>query len=410
MRILFIAPGYLPYTFSENLCNGKLVYALQEKGWEVDVISRIDEGPTYCSEWQEPWLPLKKHTYEISYPAGNKINRMADLCYSSLLMGGFPMNGIRWARRAYQKALELHKKNPYDVIITRSPSDIPHIIGYKIKQKTGIRWIANLNDPATTIWPEPYTHHLSPREHNIAHRYTVTCLKKADVNTFPSQTLLEHFEANFSFLKDKQTAVIPHIGLPESFLSVRPSEKRDKMYMCHSGNLSSERNPELTFKAIRELIDEGYRSIQLDIMGYINEHTKLLIEKYDLKDHVCFVGSYPYMTAMQKMQEYDVLVLLEAVLKKGIFFASKFTDYAQLNRPILAISPVNGFANSTLTLQGGGIAVNNENHKDIKKGILTLYKAWQENTLNEKYSTRQLYSRLSPEYVVNIYKNLLNAR
>ena len=50
------------------------------------------------------------------------------------------------------------------------------------------------------------------------------------------------------------------------------------------------------------------------------------------------------------------------------------------------------------------------NHKDIKKGILTLYKAWQENTLNEKYSTRQLYSRLSPEYVVNIYKNLLNAR
>ena len=371
MRILFIAPGYLPYTFSENLCNGKLVYALQEKGWEVDVISRIDEGPTYCSEWQEPWLPLKKHTYEISYPAGNKINRMADLCYSSLLMGGFPMNGIRWARRAYQKALELHKKNPYDVIITRSPSDIPHIIGYKIKQKTGIRWIANWNDPATTIWPEPYTHHLSPREHNIAHRYTVTCLKKADINTFPSQTLLEHFEANFSFLKDKQTAVIPHIGLPESFLSVRPSEKRDKMYMCHSGNLSSERNPELTFKAIRELIDEGYRSIQLDIMGYINEHTKLLIEKYDLKDHVCFVGSYPYMTAMQKMQEYDVLVLLEAVLKKGIFFASKFTDYAQLNRPILAISPVNGFANSTLTLQGGGIAVNTENYKAIKKAILT---------------------------------------
>ena len=95
---------------------------------------------------------------------------------------------------------------------------------------------------------------------------------------------------------------------------------------------------------------------------------------------------------------------------KRQFFASKFTDYAQLNRPILAISPVNGFANSTLTLQGGGIAVNNENYKDIKKGILTLYKAWQENTLNEKYSTRQLYSRLSPEYVVNIYKNLLNAR
>ena len=60
------------------------------------------------------------------------------------------MNGIRWARRAYQKALELHKKNPYDVIITRSPSDIPHIIGYKIKQKT-MRDNLQVGDEIVTI-------------------------------------------------------------------------------------------------------------------------------------------------------------------------------------------------------------------------------------------------------------------
>lgn len=42
MKILFIASGYLPYTFSENLCNAKLVYALQEAGWHVDVISKKD--------------------------------------------------------------------------------------------------------------------------------------------------------------------------------------------------------------------------------------------------------------------------------------------------------------------------------------------------------------------------------
>lgn len=410
MRILFIAPGYLPYTFSENLCNGKLVYALQQNGWEVDVISRKDEGPTYCSEWQEPWLPLKEHTYEISYPVGNKVSRMADLCYSSLLMERFPINGIRWARRAYQKALELHRTHPYDAVITRSPSDIPHIVGYKLKQKTGIRWIANWNDPAATIWPKPYTHQLPSREYKLAHNYTVMCLTSADINTFPSQTLLEHFEANFPFLKEKQTAVIPHIGLPESFLTIRPSKKRDKMYMCHSGNLSAERNPELTFRAIREMVDEGHTAIQLDIMGYINDYTKQLIEKYGLKDYVCFAGSFPYMEAMRKLQEYDVLVLLEAILEKGIFFASKFTDYAQVNRPILAISPTHGFANSMLTSQGGGIAVNNEDYKDIKNGILTLYKAWQGNTLNERFSTQRLYSRLSPEYVVGIYEKLLNSQ
>lgn len=135
MKILFIASGYLPYTFSENLCNAKLVYALQEAGWHVDVISKKDNGPTYSTEWQEPWLPLKEHTYEISYFIGGKLSRLYDLLKSSIMMGGFPVDGIRWARRAYQKALELHRKNHYDVVITRSPSDIPHIVGYKFSKK-----------------------------------------------------------------------------------------------------------------------------------------------------------------------------------------------------------------------------------------------------------------------------------
>ena len=47
MRLLMIATGYPPYLFSENLCNGKLVMALLQAGIEVDVISRIDEGPLY---------------------------------------------------------------------------------------------------------------------------------------------------------------------------------------------------------------------------------------------------------------------------------------------------------------------------------------------------------------------------
>ena len=51
-----IATGYPPYLFSENLCNGKLVMALLQAGIEVDVISRIDEGPSYGTDWTEPCL------------------------------------------------------------------------------------------------------------------------------------------------------------------------------------------------------------------------------------------------------------------------------------------------------------------------------------------------------------------
>lgn len=407
MRILFIAPGYLPYTFSENLCSGKLVYALQEHGWEIDVISRKDEGITYCSEWKEPWLLLQKYTFEVSYPFGNKLEKFFDVISSSVQMKTFPVAGIRWARRAYEKAVELYGKKPYDAVLTRSPNDISHIVGLKLKQKFGVRWIANWNDPASTIWPQPYTHHYPYYKWKIEQSYTLRCLKNADVNTFPSQSLLDHFMVHFPLLKNQRTTVIPHIGLSNSLYRSQKAVKKDKFSLCHSGNLSVERNPELVFKALREIINEGNTSIQFDIMGNVNEFVEKKIEKYSLQKYVRFVGSFPYMEALHKMEKYDALVLLEANLDKGIFFASKFTDYAQINRPILAISPSSGFANSIINERGGGVVVDNCDCKSIKDGILTLYKGWEAGSLGQDYDTEKLYSVFSVEYITNLYEQLL---
>lgn len=407
MRILFITTGYLPYTFSENLCNAKLIYALQEKGWEVDVISKKDEGPTYCSQWQSPWLPLKAHTDEISYPTGGKLLRLFDIIRSTIQMGQIS-SGIRWACRAYQLALKMHKNKHYDVVLTRSPSDIPHLVGFKLKQKTGIRWIANWNDPAATIWPEPYTHHFSPIKFRIINNNTVRYLRYADINTFPSHTLLNHFILYYPFLKDKKTVVIPHIGLSDSiFPHLNKTERQSKMYMCHSGNLSKERNPELLFQALRELIDEGHCCLQLDIMGSINDFTQSLIQKYALDEYVHFIGGYPYMEAIRKMASYDVLVLLEAIMQKGIYFPSKLTDYAQLEKPILAISPTDGFAHDMIEQYGGGIATDNTDCQSIKHGILTLYNAWEKDNLDKEYNSKRLFENFSSDKVVEIYNTLL---
>ena len=408
MRILLIAPGYLPYTFSENLCNGKLAYAMYKKGWHVDVISKVDEGPAYSNEWTDPWLPLKENNITLTYKTGGPIARIFDTLRSSFKLGIYPEGGVRWACRAYELALKLCKKKHYDAVLTRSPNDIPHIIGLRLKEKLGIRWLANWNDPAAPIWPEPYTHHFSAREQARKMAFTEKCLKGADMNSFPSQSLLDHFTEHFPFLVNQKTAVIPHIALVEEILpKLKEIAVSDKFRMCHSGNLSAERNPELTFKAMRELVDDGYDNMQFSIMGHINDYTNDLIKKYRLENYVNCIGGFPYMEAVKKMQEFDCLVLLEARLKKGIFFASKFTDYAQLGKPILAISPVNGFAASTLKQNGGGVSVNNEDYKSIKEGILSLYQAWENKTLSTKYSTEKLYQQVSAEHVMKIYEGLI---
>ena len=105
---------------------------------------------------------------------------------TSLINYNGRLYGWRGARRAYKKALNLINECSFDAILTRSPNDISHIIGYKLKQKTGIRWIANWNDPADPIWPGKYKHNYSVQKQRRLMARTEKLLRGADVNTFPS--------------------------------------------------------------------------------------------------------------------------------------------------------------------------------------------------------------------------------
>lgn len=405
MRLLMIASGYLPYLFSENLCNAKLALAFSAAGIDVDVISKIDEGPSYGDQWTEPWLGLRDSAHLITYPAGNPVVRLADAAYSSVCMGT-RQPGIRWVRRAYERAIELMKEHRYDAVLTRSPTDIAHIVGYKLKQKTGIRWIANWNDPASGIWPVPYKHDYTSRQQRKAEAYETKMLLNADVVTFPCDNLRNHFISHFPQLADCKTAIVPHIALTEAVFKKSEEHSNEKLMLCHSGNLSKERDPELTFRAMREIIDEGFSGFEFHIMGFVDKFTEEKIRKYNLEDHVKCIGSFPYFEALERMQKYDVLVLLEAELERGIFFASKFTDYAQCDRPVLAISPTTGFAKDMIATHGGGWVADNTDYKSIKTQLKRVMAQWRDGTIKENKPI-YLYREFSAEKVVAIYKGIL---
>lgn len=406
-RILMIATGFLPYQFSENLCNAKLVYALRETGYEVDVISRRDEGCTYDSQWKPEWSSLRDLTYTVTYPVGNKLVRFLDVAYSGLYMDGNFINGVRWMRRAYQKARELMAEKHYDAVWTRSPSDLPHYVGKKLKEHTGIRWIANWNDPALPIWPEPYKTKLSPIHQKKEEDRIAALLNAADINTFPSDSLLKHFARHFPFLKESKTEVVPHIGLSECLFKRHKRFATDVMSMIHSGNMSEERNPENLFKAMRRLVDEGRAHFRLDIIGRPNSLTNALVERYKIKDYVRFIGSFTYLQSVEMLQDYDVMVLLEAIMEEGIFFASKTTDYALTGRPIFAVSPKKGFASDMISRYNAGIATDNTSVDSIYCGLKEMLTAYEAHSLDQ-YNSSKLYQAFAPEMVVRICDSLFS--
>ena len=405
MKILLIATGFAPYSFSENITNSKLVLAFLSKGWEVDVISRKDEGDSYSTTWDNEWKELEILTHEVTYSVGNKFTRIADTLVSTLIMG-YPLEGVRWAKRAYKKALELHIRNQYDVVISRSPSDISHLAAYKFSKETGVKLISNWNDPVVHIWPEPYTKDLSWIKKKLYNNFTNKIISHADINTFPSEDLKNYFLSFFKKLDEKKCHVIPHIG----FLSINIDKSFDEtssFKMCHAGNLSVERNPELIFQAIVKFISKNNNdTITVDLLGVANDNLLNLIKNYSLEKNIKFIGSLPYMDALKEMSKYDVLLIIEADLKDGIFLPTKVIDYAQLGIPLLAITPNNSCVDKLIKKYGGGESSDCSSVDSIYEAIQKMYNTWLFDSKMPTYDSVALYSEFKAERIIGHYKKI----
>ncbi len=399
MKILFITTGFPPYMFSENIVNGKLVLAFKEKNWQVDVISKKEDVTFYSNDWDYPFESLKENTIEIEYKLGNKVIRIFDYLKCSLLLGFYSMNGNRWAYRAYKKALQLATENNYDFIISRSPDDIAHLVALKLKNRKKINWIANWNDPAQTIWPHPYKLKLSLLKRLSSQKLTKNVLKKANYLTFPSDNLFKHFENNFKSISKAKSKVIPHIEFSNLNLEKIENNNSTAVKLCHSGNLSLERNPELLFKAIAEINENSEIKIYLDIIGKINSYSMDLIKKYKLNNYINFLGSFNYFDSIQLINNYDYLVLVEAEMENGFFFPSKVVDYFQCNKPIISISPVNGFMKDLSKKEDRIIFIENTNYIVLVNTLKELIN----NPFAKKIEKSDLFSS---ERVLKIYSEL----
>lgn len=405
MKILFITMAFAPTEFSESLVNSKLVLAFKKAGYQVDVISRSNQGVAYSTTWNEPWLSLKTNTHEIEYKLGNKLERLLDIFICSVKLK-YPLEGVRWASRAYDYAKKLIESNKYDVIMTRSPSDIAHLVGLKLKKEFNIKWIANWNDPSTGIWPIPYEDKLPLWKKIIGKKFTQEVLSKVDFNTFPSQLLVDHFK---QFYHIDKYQIIPHI-----MLSDYQNEVNDKnpasLHICHSGNLSIERDPENLFIAIKKFISLKKKEIYLDVLGVATPYALGLVETYDLHKFVIFVKPLPYYLTLKKIKQYDVLMIIEAKMGKSIFLPSKITDYVQLKKPILSISPSLSEVGNLLNMNKGGIVANNASVDDIYEKLCILDDLKFKNKLDELIKNTTLNKYLGIDNVLLMYDEIFTFR
>jgi glycosyltransferase involved in cell wall biosynthesis len=407
MHLLMFAANCYPPQAAEAIVNAKLVHAMLGAGWRVDVITRSNSGQIYPGT-SNSWSGVAQACHALHAGVGHGASNVLRKIRGTIRSGHLTM-GLTWVDAAIGKAAELCRRNAYDCILSRSTPIYGHLPALTLARRLGIPWIANWNDPdPMEKYPPPYGGGPGARISSFTQRYLSDVANRADWHTFTTERLRRY---NSSYLGGRtvdHSSVIPHVAMRQH--AHARETRNEKMIFCHAGNLGTERDPKSLLEAMRLFLDQyphRRSDVRLQFIGLTDSRTGSLASAMGLGDLVSIDAARGYEDTMGVLAGADVLLIVEAPMTDGIFLPSKFVDYVQLGKPILAVSPAVGTIPDLIGTNGGGIAADCGSPEAIAAAIARLYDVWKNGSLQADFGSGRLYTLFSEERVLGMYSELI---
>lgn len=396
LTVLVIAPFCYPPASAEALVTLKFVLAALHKNWKVDVIGRSDIVTHYPSDEDDIWKDATKVIQPISGILLSGNGRLAKLaCRLSTLV---------WGLRATHQAIRLAKKNRYDLIVSRSTPAYGHLPALILSLLRNISWMACWSDPLPQKKaPPPYGEGPYARIPFFYRWFLSSVARRANWHAFPCERLKDYYALYLPKVRGK-SIVLPHIALG----SIRESGPQTKQFtLCFTGSLTL-RSPERLFHAINAFIDKTGYTLSVRLVCGGDSEAQQLVCRYGLGKLVTIEPFRSFQETRDILSEATVLMIIEADCEEGIFLPSKFVDYVQTGKPILALSPKVGTLSDMLSF-GGGIAADCASAESIEQAISALYSAWQEGVLDSRYGSARLFDMFQEDHVMQQVAHLIEA-
>lgn len=305
-----------------------------------------------------------------------------------------------WIRPSVRFLLKYLQENPVDAIVSDGPPHSNTRIATLLKQKTGIPWLADFQDPWTQV---DYYQMLSltqwaDRKH---HRLEQEAFRAADKTTIVSHS----WKAELERIGAHNVSVIPWGYDPEDFENIKPADVQGFTFM-HLGIMGHDRNPETFFKVLRE-IGEEYEDftqhLRLELVGQVDFSVQEAYTMEGLMEQVHLPGSVPRARALELTAGSPVLLLLlnkQENVKGRI--PGKLFEYLAARRPILVLGPTDSDVARIVRETESGVSCDYEDATAIKQTVLALYQKFLSGKLQEPlrgniepYSVRNLTKRLA---------------
>ncbi|MDB4297182.1 glycosyltransferase family 4 protein [Flavobacteriaceae bacterium] len=296
-----------------------------------------------------------------------------------------------WIKPSVSYLEKYLKENDIDVIISTGPPHTTHLIALKLKQKLGIRWIADFRDPWTEI---DYFHQLplTKRAINKHHSLEQAVLKNADEVLVVGNTMKKSYDT-FS----KNVHVITN-GFDGEIASTKELDK--EFTITHVGMLNADRNPIVLWKALASI--KQTVPFKLQLIGKVANEVLQSIQDFGLTNYVEVIDYLPHATVKEYQQKSQVLLLaINKVPSAKAIVTGKIFEYLQAQRPIVGIGPIDGDLAQILKDANAGTVVDFEDEETLKQCILNLFAKFTEGKLQvnsqgvSQYHRRALTQKLA---------------
>lgn len=296
---------------------------------------------------------------------------------------------ILWVKPSVKYLLNYLKNNPVDVIITTGPPQSLHLIGLELRNKLKTKWMADFRDPWTTIH-----YHKALKLTNKAKEKHLQLesevLKKADKIIVTSPSTKNEFSG-----KTKQPVVLITNGFDnEAVNEIIPDAD---FSIAHIGTLLSERNPEILWEVLSELISENkvFKSkLKLRFAGVVSQSVENSLRHYNLDSYSENLGYVSHEEAIRLQRSSAVLLLLEIDSPETrAILPGKLFEYLSANRPIIAIGPEKSDIELILKETQTGSFFDADKKKELKLEIKRLFELYLKNNLKTDSKNIEKYHR-----------------
>jgi len=313
---------------------------------------------------------------------------------------------VGWNSYATKEAINICKRDGIDTIITTGPPHSTHLIGMYLKNNVdGIKWIADLRDPWTSIYYEKYLKR-SEKSARRNQELENDVLATADHIVVVSQGMEKEFQE-----RAKSISVIPN-GFDGADMKASASGVSKKFAISYIGNFKSNQNIRVFWEALSQLCQEDIhfnKHFTLKLTGVVNEEIREAIGKNDLNRHVEYEDFVKHDIAVTKMVNSNLLYLpIPQAESNQLILTGKIFEYMASHTPILSVGPINGNAATILADCERGEMFDYENIQSIKSRIKDEYYYWKDHGGMSRKEESKHYMKFDRKTLTEVYADLIS--